>query len=210
MGDKSDCSITLCKFFRGGSHFHHNMAVDFDNGLTKFSGSEDAKEELITAIQRQKNKIISRLTDVFGNINNVKMTITKKGQQNLLFKCPTVGCEVQEHELKRHLIRKKHGWTEKEAARHVSFCTRFYKYITKLVKIGVLTPRFCVECDSFYSRIDNHLSVIHKFDKSDETYKQLKDHSTKETERFLNAPVDLTRFRYKTTKDFHFRKGKIF
>ena len=201
----ADDNLTLSSF-QGSSHFHPNLAIGFDNGLTKFSGSEYAKEKLLTGIEKQKKRIVSKLTNVFGKTSNVEMTITKRQQQNILFKCGM----VDQHELKRHLVRRKHRWTEKEAAWHVSFCTRFYKYITKFVKDGVIVARFCVECDSFYSRIDNHLLAAHKWDKSDEKHKQLKHNLTEETEQFLHAPIDFTRFKYKKTKYCHFRKGKIY
>ena len=138
------------------------------------------------------------------------MTFTKKGQQRILMRCPVLNCNVQEHELKRHLLRKKHRWSEEEANSHVSFCTRYFKYVTKFVKDGVMIPRFCTECNSFFGRMDHHLSINHKLDKSDDKYATLLNHSRDETERFLNAPLDSNRFNYKTTKDFKFKKGNAF
>ena len=75
--------------------------------------------------ENQKHKIISKLENIFVDIENVCMAFTAKGEQNLIFKCPAAGCERKERNLKRHLMQKKHGWTEAEASRHVSFCTRF-------------------------------------------------------------------------------------
>ena len=138
------------------------------------------------------------------------MTFTKKGQQKMLMRCPIHNCNAQEHEIKQHLLRKKHAWSEEEVRRHVSFCTRYFKYITKFVKGGVMVPRFCVECNSFFRRMDHHLSSSHKLDKSDDKCAALINFFRDETERFLNAPSDAEKFNYKTTKDFKFRKGNAF
>ena len=206
--DKHEYSICLSKIYKGDSFYYPE--VPFDNGLDKFESNELEKEALRSAITKQKNKIIAKLTDLFGDICNVKMTFTKKGQQRILIRCPVLNCNVQEHELKRHLIRNKHKWSEEEANSHVSFCTRYFKYVTKFVKDGVMIPKFCTECNSFFGRMDHHLSINHKLDKSDDKYATLLNHSRDETERFLNAPLDSNRFNYKTTKDFKFKKGNAF
>ena len=140
------------------------------------------EKDALSAIKKKKKKFQN--SKIFVSVDNVKMTIANKVHQNILLKCPVAGCQAQEHGLKRHLIRKKHRWTEKEAARHVSFCTRMYKYITKFVKDGTMVPRFCIECDAFFARIDNHLSFAHKLEKSDIKYSQLKDHLKEETALF--------------------------
>lgn len=123
--------------------------MPFDNGADKFTGSEHEKEMLISAIKKQKQRIISKLQDIFVDVNNVKVRLTNKGQQiSHLF--PVVGCQTQEHNLKRRLVRKKHRWTEEEAACHVSFCTRLFKHIRKFVKYGIMIPRFCTNCNVFF------------------------------------------------------------
>ena len=55
--------------------------MPFDNGADKFTGSEHEKEMLISAIKKQKQRIISKLQDIFVDVNNVKMRLTNKGQQ---------------------------------------------------------------------------------------------------------------------------------
>lgn len=88
----------------GDLFFHPD--IPFDNGLDQFDGSELEKSPAISDYEA-KNKIISKLTEIFGGTTNVKMTFTKKGQQKLLVRSPVVNCNVQEHELKQHLLRKK-------------------------------------------------------------------------------------------------------
>ena len=104
---------------------------------------------------------------------------------------------------------ERNRWTEEEARRHVPFCTRYFKYLTKFVKDGVMIPRSCADCNSF-GRMDHHLLINHKLDKSGDKYATLLNHSRDQTERFLIAPYDSNRFNYKTTKDFNFRKGKMY
>ena len=75
----SDYSIILSQLYKGDSHFYPSMP--FDNGADKFTGSEHEKEMLISAIKKQKQRIIFKLQDIFVDVNNVKMRLTNKGQQ---------------------------------------------------------------------------------------------------------------------------------
>lgn len=63
--------------------------------------------------------------------------------------------------------------------------------VTKFVKDGVMIPRFCVDCNSFFGRMHHHLPINHELDKSDNEYVTLLNHSREETERFLEAPMIL-------------------
>ena len=72
--DKHEYSICLNKMYEADFFFYAD--IPFDNGLDKFDGNELEKEALQSAITKQKNKIISKLTDIFGDTSNVKMTFT--------------------------------------------------------------------------------------------------------------------------------------
>ena len=73
-----------------------------------------------------------------------------------------------------------------------------------------MVPTFCIDCNNIYARIDNNLFTSHNADKSDKKYREMKDHLTTETERFLHATHDFNKFKYKTTIGFNFRNGKIY
>ena len=136
------------------------------------------------------------------------MTYDSKDRQCIMYECPVVGCSSKENKIERHLVRGKYKWSQLEAKMHKSFCTRMFKYLNLVQKQNVMTPRICILWNTFYSRIDNHLSSDHKLEKSSQNYLETKSLCTVQTEEFFHCQYDKTQYKYLTPRAFTCKKGE--
>ena len=147
-------------------------------------------------------KIKLELQERFGPADAVEVSRDNKGRLNMKYPCPYKICQSKEHELKRHFMRKKHGWTEKEAALKTSFISRMFNYITHVDRYFVCKPKLFVKCNTFYDRIDQHLKNIHSNVSGTDEYVSLRNECISETAAIMNIIYDKIIFKFRPTKRF--------
>lgn len=194
------------ELYKGSSSYFTGQP--FDNGLSKLEGTEKEKMASPKKIEKRKNGIKENLCRFFGANKNVRITFDSKCRQSILYECRVVGCPSKENKIEQHFVRWKHKWSQLEAKMHKSFCTRLFKYLTLVQKKNVMTPKICILCNTFYDRIDHHLSSEHKLEKSSQKYLDTKSLCTVQTEEFFHCQYDKTQYKYLTLRVFTFKKGE--
>lgn len=141
-----------------------------------------------------------QLKELFGSHDATEVSRGSKGRPNVKYPCSYRMCNTKEHELKRHLMRKKHGWTEEDAAMHTSFTSRMFNYVTRVNKYFISKPNLCVQCNIFFDRIDQHMKNVHSLESGSEEYKSLRSECTTETLTFMNMRYDKDLFKFRPIK----------
>lgn len=141
-----------------------------------------------------------QLKELFGSHDTTEVSRDSKGRLNVKYLCPYRMCNTKEHELKRHLMRKKHGWTEEDAAMHTSFTSRMFNYVTRVNKYFISKPNLCVKCNIFFDRIDQHMKNVHSLESGSEEYKSLRSECTTETLTLMNMRYDKDLFKFRPIK----------
>ena len=70
-----------------------------------------------------------------------------------------------------------------------------------------MIPGIRILCNTFFAKIDSHLSSDHKLEKSSQKYLYIKALCTIQTEEFFHCEYDKTQYKYLTPRAFTFKKG---
>ena len=132
---------------------------------------------------RNESLTQKELVRLFGREDFVDVVSNGK-RKTYCLSCPVEGCSYKGQDLHKHLTRKSHRWSHREATLTTSFIVRQYNFLTK--ETVQHKPKVCTACNRFFDRIDTHLEVTHKIERATEKQMKLLQMCTEKSERLLH------------------------
>lgn len=112
-------------------------------------------------IEERKKKIVKEMTSYLGSLYEVAITVRgRKISYNI--KCPYRSCSYRGDRLDRHLITRRHSWSENTAKMYKSRQVRMYSFLANISHAAINKPLPCKECCCYYVRLDIHLLKKHQ------------------------------------------------
>ena len=144
-------------YFPSNTKFEMFFPVDME---------EQEKIKWVDAVFKRKQEIESKITDIFGGKEAVKL-VRYGNRVRLRFPCLEKGCSFSTVDMVKHLSGK-HKCSKEETLLQTSYYHCLHDYITKMKTYFLNKPCLCFTCARVFGRIDCHISAKHAHRGSEE------------------------------------------
>lgn len=127
---------------------------------------EQEKIKWVDAVFKRKQEIESKITDIFGGKEAVKL-VRYGNRVRLRFPCLEKGCSFSTVDMVKHLSGK-HKFSKEETLLQTSYYHCLHDYITKMKTYFLNKPCLCFTCARVFGRIDCYISAKHAHRGSEE------------------------------------------